>query len=158
MTGLGWQEHLEQRLKFELERAASFDQDLVVVALAIDDYRRKPSRDSLYAAVAALVKKTFPFQDLSFEFGQGRYAVILPDEDVEKGIESAERFQRELGGAPTPCTVSVGISSRNGRLVSEATILGEAERALERAGSQGRSRIVAFRADPDKYRDLMGSA
>jgi diguanylate cyclase (GGDEF)-like protein len=158
VTGLGWREHLEQRLKFELERAASFDQDLVVLSLAIDDYRRQSSRDNVYGSVASVVKRTFPFQDLSFEFGAGRYAVILPDEDIEKGIESAERFQRELAGSPSKCTVSVGLSSRNGRLIRGATILGEAERALDKAASQGRSRIVAFRADPEKYRDLMGEA
>ena len=76
-TGLGWQDHLEARLKFELERAASFDQDLALVVMAIDDFRPEDPRNQ-YGEVAAAIRRAFPYQDLTFEHGAGRFALILP--------------------------------------------------------------------------------
>ena len=51
-------------------------------------------------------------------------------------------FTRELAG----------ISARNGRLISSTRLLSEAGQALKQAESSGGGSIVAFRADPDKYR------
>lgn len=150
-TGLGWRDHLEQRLKFELERAASFDQDLALAVIAIDGFRSDGPRD-LYGEVASAIRRAFPYQDLTFEHGAGRFALILPDQDIERGIDSVGRFLKDL---PAGVTVSTGLSSRNGRLVSGKTLLSEAERAVAKAGSDGPGHVVAFRADPAKYRDVV---
>lgn len=152
-TGLGWREHLDQRLKFELERAASFDQDLVLVIMALDDYGPAGSRD-VYGEAAGAIRRSFPYQDLTFEYGPGSFALILPDQDIDGTIGSIERFRKSL---PAGLSVCSGVSSRNGRLVSGKTLLTEAERALEKARADGRGSIVAFRADPQMYRDVVSS-
>ncbi len=152
-TGLGWKEHLDQRLKFELERAASFDQDLVLVVMALDDFDPSGPRD-VYAEAAAAVRRAFRFQDLTFEHGPGSFALLLPDQDIDGGIESVQRFRR---GLPAGVSLCSGLSSRNGRLVSGKTLLTEAERALEKARAEGPGRIVAFRADAEKYRGVISS-
>ncbi len=152
-TGLGWKEHLDQRLKFELERAASFDQDLVLVVMALDDFGASGPRDR-YAEAAAAVRRAFRFQDLTFEHGPGSFALLLPDQDIDGGIESVQRFRRSLPAGVSLCS---GLSSRNGRLVSGKTLLTEAERALEKARADGPGRIVAFRADAEKYRGVISS-
>jgi hypothetical protein len=152
-TGLGWKEHLDQRLKFELERAASFDQDLVLVVMALDDSDAFGPGDA-YADAAAAIRRAFPYQDLTFEHGPGSFALLLPDQDIDGGIESVQRFRR---GLPTAISLCSGLSSRNGRLVSGKTLLTEAERALRKARAEGPGRTVAFRADADKYRGVISS-
>ncbi len=153
-TGLGWRDHLEQRLKFELERAASFDQDLALAVMAIDGFRAAGARD-LYGEVASAIRRAFAYQDLTFEHGAGRFALILPDQDIDRGIDSVRRF---LKGLPPGVTLCTGLSSRNGRLVSGKTLLSEAERAVEKARADGPGHIVAFRADPAKYREAVARA
>jgi len=152
-TGLGWKEHLDQRLKFELERAASFDQDLVLVVMALDDSQPAGRRD-IYGEAAGAIRRAFPYQDLTFEHGAGRFALILPDQDIDGAIGSIERFRRSL---PAGVSICSGLSSRNGRLVSGKTLLTEAESALAKAEADGGGSVVAFRADPEKYRDIVAS-
>ena len=46
----------------------------------------------------------------------------------------------------------MGLSTRNGRLANAARLLLESSKALERALAEGGGRIVAFQADPEKFR------
>lgn len=157
-TGLGWRDHLNQRLGFEINRTASFNQDMVLAFITIDRFEELSHSEDVYETVAKIILDTFPFQDLAFEYGKGSYAVILPDSDLYEGIKNLEIFQKKISGKVfrnQAITVSIGISSRNGRLLSPETIIQEAGRALEKATSEGRSRIIAFKADPEKYRKAL---
>ncbi|MBN2445069.1 MAG: diguanylate cyclase [Spirochaetales bacterium] len=157
-TGLGWKEHLSQRLGFEINRTASFNQDMVLAFIMIDKFGDITSGSEIYETIAKIILATFPFQDLAFEYGKGCYGVILPDTDLYEGIKNLEIFQKKISGKVIQnqaITVSIGLSSRNGRLLSPATIIREAQRALERATEEGRSRIIAFKADPEKYRKTL---
>ena len=157
-TGLGWREHLQQRLKFELDRSASFDQDLVLVLLSIDDFSLLTSSDDIYGQIAKKLLNAFTFQDCAFEYEDGVFALVIPDTDLDQGIQSLESFKTEISSKPfmsQHLTLSVGLSSRNGRLVNGATLLTEASRALNKAIQLGPNGIIAFRADPQKYRDII---
>ena len=52
-------------------------------------------------------------------------------------------------------SVSMGLSSRNGRLLSESTFLKETETALKKAAEEGKNSIIAFESNPDKYRKIL---
>jgi hypothetical protein len=54
-------------------------------------------------------------------------------------------------------SLRIGISSRNKRLVRAARLLLEASRALDKAGQEPDSPIVAFKSDPEKYKAFMRS-
>jgi hypothetical protein len=85
--------------------------------------------------------------------------VILPDTDIVKGVENLESFQSRLSGGKqleSRISLSVGLSSRNGRLMNGATLLAEAAKALSRAQADPENAIVAFKADAQKYRELIG--
>jgi hypothetical protein len=151
-SGLGWQELLENRLDFELERSASFDQDLVLVCLALDPGRGSGAPPDIYRRIAARISETFPFKDLCFEDGKDAYAVLLPDKELDQALAEVQRFQSAVASAPVPATLSVGLSARAGRLLSASRLLKEAHAALAQARNTGTNQIVAFRADPEKYR------
>jgi len=158
-TGLGWKDHLPQRLKFELDRAAAFDQDLTLALITIDSLAQMANPRQTYARAARMLLEEFTFQDLIFEYGMGSYAVILPDTDVVKGVENWESFQSRLSKSKqfeSRLGLSVGLSSRNGRLLNGATLLAEASNALKRALTDPDNAIIAFKADAQKYRELIG--
>lgn len=154
-SGLGWREHLPARLEHELERSASFDQDLALLLVALDP--RGPSPEPSYRALAQKVMGEFPFKDLCFEYDARTAAVILPDKDLAQALKEARAFQKKLSSAGGPA-VCMGLGARNGRLISATRLLLECSRALERAQSEGAGRIVAFQADPEKYRAALAAA
>jgi diguanylate cyclase (GGDEF)-like protein len=157
-TGLGWEEHMESRIKFELKRTASFDQDMVLALIRIDKGEKNADIDSIYPALARIIHDIFQFQDLSFEYGQYGYAIVMTDMNLNTAIEQMKSFQRRISKErfdQGPVRLSIGLSARNGRLLSEKVLLQEAVAALEKAEKDGENRIVAFKPDPDKYRDFV---
>jgi hypothetical protein len=52
----------------------------------------------------------------------------------------------------------MGLSARNGRLANAARLLLESSKALERAEAEGAGHIVAFQADPEKFRRTLAAA
>jgi hypothetical protein len=143
-TGLGWNQHLSPRLTSELERAAGSDQDL---SLMLISRRNGGIRD-----LALVVLEAFPLRDLAFEYDSETIAVIIPDKDFDHCLLEAKNFQKRSTFGGTAGPVRIGLSARNGRLVSSSRLISEAAQALKQAEASMGRRIVAFRADPDKYR------
>lgn len=163
-TGLGWRDFLPQRLSQELERAASFDQDLAFLLVAAKPSRQAGSpeiRGSLFRQLGKYTLESFPLRDLDFEYDPHAVAVILPDRSLDQGLEEAKTFQRKLLQASWAGSggvrVSAGLSSRSGRLISGTRLLIEASRSLKKAETSGVNQIVAFRADPQKFRQALFS-
>ena len=99
--------------------------------------------------------------DLLFEYKADSYAVISK-ENLQAVVDNFEElynkitdFLRDNNAANE---VSVGISSASGRNVNAERILLEAGQALEYASQDMDSPIVAFRANPDKYKEYIESS
>ena len=164
VTGLGWRDFLPERLNHELERAASFDQDLAFLLVGVRALAPAGSVDRasyLYGQLGKYTLESFPLKDLAFEYDSHTVAVILPDRSLDRGLEEAKSFQLKLAEAPwlgaEGVRVCAGLSSRSGRLISGTRLLIEAGRALKKAQSDAGSQIVAFRADPQKFREALAS-
>ena len=154
-TGLGWQQYLDSRLSFELRRSASYDQDLVLALFRGEGLQK---RSSEYVRTAKFLLQHFLFQDMLFEYGQNGFAVILPNTELDEAIKEAETFienvcEKNVSG----CIFSVGISSRNGRLINGNRLITEASMALSKAFNDPDNKIIAFRSDPEKYRQYIAS-
>ncbi|RPJ07935.1 MAG: GGDEF domain-containing protein [Spirochaetaceae bacterium] len=157
-TGLVKPVFLKERLQAEIERSAQFDEDLslVVVGVAGQEYSSE-----VLKKLANIVHNHFTFHDLAFEYSGTRNrigcAVLAPDVDLDKTSRTCALFQadcRKLG-----LETAIGISSRNGRIISPDSMLEEAQAAQEKAlvGGAGSNKIVAFRSDPDKYRKIIST-
>jgi len=108
--------------------------------------------------IAKMILEEFNFQDLAFEYREGSYALILPDTELYRGTTELDLFQKKVASTKElgqPVTLTVGLSSRNGRLVDGVTLLTEASQALKRARSQGAGSLIGFQADPEKYRGMI---
>ena len=151
---LVWEEYLEKKLQYELEKAASFDND---VSLAIISYE-KSSADikQIKKEVIETISSYFSL-DLSFEFGKSGFAVILPDSELENSISAINALIVRLEQLFKLDNLKAGLSSRNGRIISPEIIINEAAGALNKAFSEPDRPVIAFRSDPDKYRDYISS-
>ncbi|MBN1242103.1 MAG: hypothetical protein JXA15_05270 [Spirochaetales bacterium] len=163
LSGLGWESYLPDRLDAELRRAAGFEQDLCLILLSNS---HAPAASRAYGIIAKSFVEFFTFRDLSFEFGVSGMSAVLPNVDVEHGLRMGEEFLRKVGNrlaeqaeGKAAAGLAVGISARAGRLVEASRVLDEARAALERAQRDGSdSRVVAFKPDPDRYRNFVAGA
>jgi hypothetical protein len=158
-TGLVWKDHLAPRLSHELECAAASGQDLSLLLVALDAGVSRSALTYNLRLLGVQAKAAFAFKDLAFEYDARTCALILPDKDLHQALKEAGAFQKRLSRASWAgggqVTVSMGLAARNGRLVSAARLLLEAAKSLEQAEKAGPGRIVAFQADPQKYRDTL---
>ena len=93
-----------------------------------------------------------------FESGNDSYTVLLPDTDVDAAVRNLEAFRKTVAGAAVEGrmrSVSVGVSSRGGRLIEDSTLIEEADVSLAKASREGGNQVIGFRADPSRFRDTL---
>jgi len=162
---IGWDSYTNDRLAAELHRCSSFEQDLVFLAMELTSQEKVSN--SLYSMFTDEAVKLFSLRDLIFGKGDNGIAIIMPNADLDEGISRSERFHniiisklRELngsqGGAPA-IELNIGLSSRSGRLIDADRLILEADSALEKAIADPVTYIVAFKSDPEKYREFIKS-
>jgi len=152
---LCYEEYFSERLDNELRRSASFDQDLVLALIRCDTSQGREQ----YIRLAEEVREFFTFHDLLFEYNDHIIAVILPNSDIDEGISRLSDFQRVLfkAGEHVREDISIGLSSRNGRLISYDRIAEEALAALKKAQKDHTTHLIGFRPDPGKYRNFIAN-
>ena len=157
-TGLVWAEYLQPRLKAELDRAASSDQDLSMAHIRIDEPFADARLPLAYVEIAKLLKQSFPLHDLIFETGDDSYAVIMPDADIDTSLRVLEEFRKKLSAHAVegrPRTFSIGVTSRGGRLIDDSVLREEAAVALAKASREGGNQVMGFRADAARFRETL---
>jgi hypothetical protein len=157
-SGLCFEQHLAERLSNELRRAAAFDEDLVTALIQCGNARE----DRLtYIQLAQSLKNHFHFHDMLFEIEHDKMAVILPNADLEQGINELSDFQKAVykDSGEKLCTydIKIGLSSRNGRLINSDRILKEARAALRKAEFDIETNLIGFRPDPGKFRSFLAA-
>ena len=155
---IGWESYTNDRLSSELHRCASFEQDLTLLAIEL----KSPGKtsDELYSRFTDEAVNFFTMRDLIFGKGENGAAIIMPNTNLEQGMAKCEEFRSRINakapelnsGAVELC---IGLSSRSGRLIEADRLIKEAYSALEKAMGDPVSHIVAFKSDPEKYREFI---
>lgn len=156
ITGISWQEYLPEYLESELRRAASSEQDIALVIMKLDDF----SLESMIGKkIAALLIDFIKFRDMIFEFDSNGFAAILQDTNLDEAMKKAEEIYKGTKSILTEYdiskSVSIGITTRTSRLISSGRMIEEAQAAVHRAIKNNDDPIVAFRVNPDKYREFI---
>jgi hypothetical protein len=153
-SGIGWESYTMDRLASEIHRCATSEQDLVV--LLFECGKDLAWDEELYKKLADEAVHFFNLRDLTFEKGNRGISVIIPNTDLDHGIVKAEEFHaralKNLSGS-SKTDLRAGLSSRSGRLIDADRLFFEAASALEKA-KDGQP-IVAFKSNPEKYRDFI---
>jgi hypothetical protein len=155
---IGWESYTNDRLASELHRCASFEQDLTV--LAMEFKVSEILSDDEYCLFTEEAVNYFTMRDLIFGKGDNGIIVLLPGTDLEHGISKSEEFNN-LVISKMPeffrgrTELRIGLSSRSGRLMDAERLMFEAIAALKKAFEDPVSHVVAFKSDPEKYREFI---
>ncbi len=157
-TGFGWQEYMLTRLDSELVRSASGDQDLSLMTLTIPgiDWSSPAGKE-----ISRIIIETVKFNDLIFNYNEDGVSAIFQDQNIDKTLVTAETLHTEilsiLSRYELKLHAFIGISSRSLRLISANRLANESEEAMKRAKEDVESPIVAFRVNPDKFRNFLAT-
>lgn len=160
-TGLVWAEHMGTRLDAELERAASSDQDLSFARIRIDEPFADSHLPIVYGEIARILRSSFPLPDCIFESGNDSYSIVLPETDIDAAVKSLDAFRQKVASAPIAGRkrqVSIGVTSRGGRLLERSDLVEEADISVAKALREGGNQVVGFRADPARFRESLSAA
>lgn len=122
---------------------------------AYNDNRGHQEGDRVLRAVAEAISSACRGGDAVYRYGGEEFAVVLSDQDGRGAPIAAERFRAAVEDLkldhPAPeqdqVTVSVGVARRGAGAASWEDVVRLADKALYRAKSEGRNRVVTSDAD-----------
>ncbi len=156
VTGIGWEQYLSERLDSELVRAASSEQDLSLVILRVSGLVHT---DLVSRKISQILLDVFKFRDMIFEFGADGFAGILQNINLDQAMKVADGLFSRVDGLLMEMSfdgkITIGITTRTARLLPAERMIEEAFSAAKKAAGEPNIPIVAFRANPEKYRNFL---
>lgn len=155
-TGFGWESYFETRLDSEIARSASSEQDLALFLIKIENIT---FQNHIIPYLTNILLEKFKFRDLIFEFGTNGFAAIVQGIDLDRAMALGQDLYTEISGLlinkQMNNKLGIGITTRSLRLITGNRLIEESSQALEKAFEEQGLPIVAFRVNPDKYRQYL---
>ena len=160
LTGIANRRTFDEALERELSRAARSGEEVSLVLLDIDHFKRLNDvhghqvGDDVLRRVARAIADATRRYDLAARYGGEEFAVILPRTPREDAAMVAERLRRRGVDAPGDpgCTVSAGVATYPHDAADPATLIVRADEALYASKHAGRDRLTV--AGEDSRREL----
>lgn len=146
------EQSLEGRCEEALVKAAEDDSDLsILVIKPCGSEHQNISLEQIRGEILNL----FDPSDVFFNEDKSTITVVLEKTDLDEAMIPAKKAYEILQEKLESSQITVGISARNNRTISCERLLTEAEEAQKHAATEPDSPIIAFRASPEKYKDLI---
>lgn len=141
----------------EAERSQRLGKGISLLFLDVDHFKVLNDTwghelgDQVLRQLANRVQGAIREHDLLFRWGGEEFVVLLPHTSEGDAAQLADRMRiaiaseplvRELAPEPLRLTVSIGIAGADARPLESEQLLARADRALYRAKSEGRDRVV----------------
>ena len=157
LTGLHNRRYMEGHLRTLVEEAASTGRPLSVMVADIDFFKKvndtygHDGGDNVLREFAARLKRNTRGIDLACRMGGEEFVVIMPETEMERAQQVAERLRAMIAAEPfkintttlASVTASVGVATLEGPEETPETIFKRADNALYAAKREGRNRVVA---------------
>jgi len=157
LTGLFNRRYLEERLEWELHRAAQQKSPLAVLMIDIDHFKRindtfgHEGGDLALSALADLLASGVRADDVVARFGGEEFTILLPRTAREDAIRIAEELRMSVHDLPVSSprgpidslSVSIGVAAYPECDTSWRGLLRSADHALYRAKDAGRDQVIA---------------
>jgi diguanylate cyclase (GGDEF)-like protein len=148
VTGLFNRRYFETRIEAEVQRARRQQQDLALLMVDIDDFKRINDTfghlegDRALRDVADLLRRGVRIFDVCARYGGEEFAIVMPGATRQMAVQVAERIRQGVYDrsrvAPLPMTVSVGVGFL-GVDQSQEDLIASADRALISAKRAGKN-------------------
>jgi diguanylate cyclase (GGDEF)-like protein len=163
LTGIPNRRHLMTQFKKEYARALRSKQPISIFLVDLDFFKQVNDEhghllgDEALKSAASILKESLREVDLVGRYGGEEFLAILPNTDVESAHMVAERFRENLANHVIPLgpsqnltiTASIGL---NCQIPSNTDaldhFLAEADKALYRAKSKGRNKVIQVDPEP----------
>ncbi len=153
LTGLANRRSLMERIEMEMAHALRSETPLSVAMIDIDHFKEFNDRyghvvgDTVLRSVAAMLVSNTRDQDLVSRYGGEEFCLVLPDTDLLGGHHILDQLRSGGRDSTTDLgiTFSVGLTSWDG-IEDPMSFIDRADRALYRAKSSGRDRVVSIAA------------
>ena len=150
LTGITNRRGLDEGLTIEVARARRSGQDLTVVMLDLDHFKRFNDRrghgagDALLRTAAQTWRRQLRPTDLLARYGGEEFTLVLPSCDADAACQLIERLRPLM---PERQTFSAGVAVWE-QQESPEQLVARADRALLVAKKQGRNRTVVSGREP----------
>lgn len=153
-TGFCLQDQLQTRLDAELVRCGASELDLSLFIVKITN---SEISEEIAKKIGDCILGKIQFRDCIFEHGKNSFAIIIPEIEIEQAEDFAEELYNDIAKIidNTDAECFIGISSKTMRVISPNILITEAEEALEHATKDGKSKIIGFHVDIEKYRQFI---
>lgn len=144
------------KLTYELDKATSEDSDLTLTMIKYETDAIEKTH-ALYEEMTSQIQNFF-INNIVLNLGNDTIAIILSDLTLEGSITKISAFITSLKHATGIKDIFGGASSRNGRIVSPSRIIMETENALAKALAESNSPVIAFKPNPEKFRQMISES
>ena len=153
---------LNEKLDKELSLCMEGGEDLTLFAMEFDHTLSSNEYSEFYEELDSYFSYGLSVDEYVFKRGEKGIYIISPGMKLESGLSRAEEFQnRIIEKMPISfynhSQLLIGISSRRARTIDSKRLLFEVNAALEKVRLDLALPIVAFKSDPDKYRNFVRS-
>jgi diguanylate cyclase len=154
LTGALNRRGLDETLDRELKRADRSKNQLCVALLDIDNFKKlndslgHQAGDRALTHLTKVIKDSLRPTDAVGRYGGEEFVIILPDTDLDAGVEALQRLQRDLtkkfflhNNERILVTFSAGVALR-GEAEDQEDLLGRADKAMYQAKLTGKNRVI----------------
>ncbi len=152
LTGLYNRRHLYDVLSREIERAKRYKQQVSLLMIDIDDFKKyndtygHPAGDKLLQSFSEVTVGIIRAEDMVFRYGGEEFTIICPGVPKEGVITAAKRLI-SLIREKVSVGISIGISSYPDDGQSKEELISKADLAMYHAKHSGKSRICVYGAE-----------
>jgi diguanylate cyclase (GGDEF)-like protein len=153
LTRLFNRQHFITLGEYELEKALRVQQTMLLILLEIDHFEGFITRfghdvgDLALIAIARTLVEHVRKGDVCCRYGRGEFIILLPDTDLETGLQVAQRICKaaessslQVGVQAVSMTVNLGVAQSTPQDTCLESMLARVKQALYRARAEGRAR------------------
>jgi len=156
LTGLYNKRFFVETLYREVQRSKRYNQDLAIVFIDIDDFKKcnefkgHPFGDKVLKRVATIIQNALREVDYACRFGGDEFVAILPETRGRKAVIAAERLRKSIARrnflqkGKYHLTISAGIASFGIDGNTPEELVENADTALFRAKNDGKNKVYVF--------------